>query len=452
MKLLLPFVLLMVSLPRASAQAPKQEGNKDAIRRGELVARGRPPMNPPLWSVKSYENAWKLWGVKEKPADYQAAFRARYGLLPAPYDNDGLPMGLHYSKSFLGKGIINDCLLCHAGAVAGQTIIGLGNAALDLQGLFGDFSAGEGYSANEFPFHFSYVRGTIDPVNPVTFLMELRKPDLSMQAPAKLDYYHDLASDPPAWWLLKRKKTRNWTGAVDARSMRIDMVNLLSPLNSADYIKKQEPAFADIHAFVLSVESPKYPFSVDRELVVRGQGVFEQTCARCHGTYGPGGKYPDKIVPLETIGTDPRLAQALSTKNLHVFNKSWFAQEKGPDGKHFQIAEIGGYQAPPLDGIWATAPYFHNSSVPTVYHVLNSKARPKLFTRSYGSGKEDYDTVQLGVKFTALDKLPDAALSPAERRKIYDTSRPGLSNAGHTFGDSLTEDERRAVVEYLKTL
>jgi hypothetical protein len=39
-----------------------------------------------------------------------------------------------------------------------------------------------------------------------------------------------------------------------------------------------------------------------------------------------------------------------------------------------------------------------------------------------------------------------------ERRRIYDTSQPGRGNGGHRFGDSFTAEERRAVVEYLKTL
>jgi len=75
-------------------------------------------------------------------------------------------------------------------------------------------------------------------------------------------------------------------------------------------------------------------------------------------------------------------------------------QEVGPDGKLLQFVGNEGYQAPPLDGIWATANYFHNASVPTVYHVLNSEARPKVFTRTYRTGVEDYDAVKLGWKIT----------------------------------------------------
>ena len=44
-------------------------------------------------------------------------------------------------------------------------------------------------------------------------------------------------------------------------------------------------------------------------------------------------------------------------------------------------APFPGYMAPPLDGIWATAPFFHNGSVPTIEGVLNSKARPAIWQR-----------------------------------------------------------------------
>ena len=114
--------------------------------------------------------------------------------------------------------------------------------------------------------------------------------------------------------------------------------------------------------------------------------------------------------------------------------------------------ELKSYRAPPLDGVWATAPYFHNSSAPTVYHVLNSKARPKVYTRTYGTSRADYDEVKLGHKISVLTAPPSSQLSGFELRKIYDTSRPGLANTGHTYGDDLTDAERFEVIEYLKTL
>jgi mono/diheme cytochrome c family protein len=408
-------------------------------------------LNPALWSREAYENAWKQWGIAEKPADYGSAFRQRYGLYPAPYDNRGLPLGLMEANGFLRKGIINNCLLCHAGSIAGRTYIGLGNASLDFQSLLEDLSAAD-HLHFKLPFQFSYVRGTIDPASPVAFLMRFRDAELNLQKPIELAYSKDVCSDHPSWWLIKKKKTRDWTGGIDARSTRIDLVNLLSPFHSGEHIKKQEAVFADILAFLHSIETPKYPFAVDTRIAEEGRTVFNQHCSRCHGTYGPDGKYPNRIVDLAKIGTDPVLAETVSGKNLEYFNKSWLAQQVGPDGQRYQLTDHHGYQAPPLDGIWATAPYFHNGSVPTVYHVLNSKARPKIYTRSFRTAKEDYDPVKLGWKIQELTKSPDAAAPGIERRKVYDTTQRGRGNGGHRFGDELTEEERLAVIEYLKTL
>src|SRR3569623_2032001 len=110
-----------------------------------------------------------------------------------------------------------------------------------------------------------------------------------------------------------------------------------------------------------------------------------------------------------------------------------------------------GYVAPPLDGIWATAPFFHNGSVPTIEAVLDSSKRPTYWVRtSYDS--TDYDPVAVGWNFTAITH--GQAMEPTEtaRVKIYDTTLDGYHNTGHPNGDALTTDERQAVIEYLKTL
>jgi mono/diheme cytochrome c family protein len=444
--------LLFLGLAAAGGvgAAPAEAERRAAAERGrDAIIRG--PLNPPTWSADAYENAWKRWEVAEKPADYGRAFRSRYGLHEAPFDNHGLPLGLMEAKGLLGPGIVNNCLLCHAGSVAGQTYLGLGNSSLDLQALFDELSVVGGLEPG-LPFPISHVRGTIDPISPVAYLMQFRNADLNLQSPVALDFPKDVCSRPPAWWLIKRKQTRDWTGSMDTRSTRVDLVNLLHPLNSADHVKKHESVFADVLAFLHSIEPPRYPFPIDAPLAARGREVFDNHCARCHGTYGPEGQYPNRIVPLEKINTDPVLAEAVSGRNVEYFNKSWLAQQVGPDGKRYQLTEHQGYQAPPLDGVWATAPYFHNGSVPTVYHVLNSRARPRVYTRSFATGKEDYDPAKLGWKTTVLAGPLDARLPARERRKVYDTTLRGRGNGGHTFGDKLTEDERTAVIEYLKTL
>jgi mono/diheme cytochrome c family protein len=438
----------LLGLAPVQGQMPEE---KLSPQRGRDAVRGRPALNPSLSSLTAFDDLWRQWGLKDKPAHYPAALRERYGLQPAPYENDGLPMGLHPTRWLLGKGIGGDCLLCHAGSVAGQTIIGLGNASFDMQGFFEELSASQGLPLPA-PIKFGNVRGTIEATAVVTFLMELRDPDLNVRPLRKINIKDDLCEDIPAWWHMKRKQTMYHNGGGHARSVRTMMPFLLSPLNSAEYIKKLEPLFADIQAYLRTLEPPRYPFPIDKKLAVQGLELFKQNCAKCHGSYGPGGSYPSKVIPLDMIGTDRRLVGGVTEQAVAHYLKSWFAQETGPDGKPFPRQTIVGYQAPPLDGVWASAPYFHNGSAPTVYHVLNSKARPKVFTRSYLTEKEDYDLEKVGWKITVLDQPADPKMRPLERRKIYDTAQPGRGNGGHTFGDRFTEEERRAVIEYLKTL
>src|SRR5688572_16093005 len=125
----------------AGAESP---GAKASAERGAEAVRGRPALNPPGGTNEAYATVWKQWGVAEKPADYPRAIRDRYGLHVAPYDNGELPMGLHPARSILGRGVGTDCLMCHAGTVAGRTIIGLGNHALDVEALFSDLFAASG--------------------------------------------------------------------------------------------------------------------------------------------------------------------------------------------------------------------------------------------------------------------------------------------------------------------
>ena len=98
--------------------------------------------------------------------------------------------------------------------------------------------------------------------------------------------------------------------------------------------------------------------------------------------------------------------------------------------------------APPLDGIWITAPYLHNGSVPTLDALLNSKSRPKYWTRDFDKPVYDYELI--GWKYREETRPSGSA--------TYNTELPGYGNYGHYFGDALSEADRKAVIEYLKTL
>jgi len=254
--------------------------------------------------------------------------------------------------------------------------------------------------------------------------------------------------------------------------------------------------------------SPQWPKelpAIDAAKRDAGRALFVTYCASCHKDINrtdPGRKVRAVMVPLSRVGTDPTMATNFANRRaktgaLKGHNSRFLPPaiaggvvfgDESPGDEVLVNAIIGtilhsqfpykesdlmtvrrpalpvlvtamalapgpSYKARPLNGIWATAPYFHNGSAPTVYHVLNSKARPKIFTRSFKTDLDAYDSEKVGWKVQVLDKAPDPATMKAiEFRRIYDTSQAGRGNGGHTFGDQLSDAERQAVIEYLKTL
>jgi hypothetical protein len=108
---------------------------------------------------------------------------------------------------------------------------------------------------------------------------------------------------------------------------------------------------------------------------------------------------------------------------------------------------VDGYVAPPLDGIWASAPYLHNGSVPTLWHLLRPQQRPEIWRRT----ALRLDTERMGLQVESVDSIP-RRLKAAERRWYFDTKQLGKSSSGHDFPNDLTEAERDDLLEYLKTL
>jgi hypothetical protein len=103
-----------------------------------------------------------------------------------------------------------------------------------------------------------------------------------------------------------------------------------------------------------------------------------------------------------------------------------------------------GYVAPPLDGVWATAPYLHNGSVPTLAALLDTDARPTYWR--FDGAEPDYDQTALGWDLSRLAQGREQFASLEEQKWVYDTTRPGFGNQGHDFGDELSDDERGALL------
>ncbi len=102
------------------------------------------------------------------------------------------------------------------------------------------------------------------------------------------------------------------------------------------------------------------------------------------------------------------------------------------------------YKARPLDGIWATAPYLHNGSVPNLYELLLPAGKR---TPGFRVGNPEYDPIHVGFR---TDGAPTGGPASTE----IDTLLDGNRNTGHDqYGNNeFTEDERLQLVEYLKSL
>ena len=421
-----------------------------AVERGRIALTTKSHLAP-AWSAEAYEKITSRWKTpapnpKTEREAYDDAVYSRYGLHPAPFPNDGLPMGLRRANSRDGRktGIQLDCMICHGGSIGGTSYVGLGNSQLDLQPFLGDMTMADSGRKIPFVFTLNTARGTVNAEQIAAMLLAARNSDLSPRKFPLLLGAKFPEMDIPAWWLLGRKATMYSDGRTDARAVRTNMQFLLGEL-SLDEFKELEPTFRDIQAYLKSLTPPLYPFPIDTARAERGRSIFEKTCARCHGTYGPDGIYPNKIVPLEVVKTDPARAEGMSTLLLNHYNTTWFAEDY-PAREN----DVLGYQAPPLDGVWATAPYLHNGSVPTVDALLSSSTRPATFRRPPSTAFEHYDREKLGWKAPAID--PTVNPNSPEARHQVDTKRFGLNNGGHAFGDKLTDEERREVIEYLKTL
>jgi hypothetical protein len=181
--------------------------------------------------------------------------------------------------------------------------------------------------------------------------------------------------------------------------------------------------------------------------------VVERLACRpcCAGTSRSGCPWTHgAVLPEEALGSaqlegNLGLGRQLLLEGVAWYDLSFYGQITRMEPND----PFPGYMPPPLDGIWATAPYFHNGSVPTIELVLKSSARPTYWKR-VDLDSTHFDEDALGWPFESLASPAD--VPAAEQSLVYDTTQWSQSNAGHPFGDHLTERERRGVLEYLKTL
>lgn len=249
-------------------------------------------------------------------------------------------------------------------------------------------------------------------------------------------------------------------------------------------------ALRDLEAGFIKLRAPAWPAdllgSYDPARARAGRVIFQQKCSACHaprpiqGTEASYVEYAVTTVPLSIIGTDPNEAETFVRRRYQVerllgpgrapvggaeglqqlttaiADRVYHQLGYGPEerraadgrGRRNVVRAVAAYKARPLDGVWATAPFLHNGSVPNLYELLSPPAERSAH---FWLGTYEYDPLRLGY-----------VSRETKRGTRFDSTRPGNSNAGHAFtddlrapgrlGPALTPDERLALLEYLKAI
>lgn len=267
----------------------------------------------------------------------------------------------------------------------------------------------------------NWGRGRIDPFNPIKFGI-LKQP---------MDDTIGNSDMVPIW---NQKARAGMALHWDGLNTSEDEVVLSSAIGDGATRKYMErDNLKQMQDWIANVQAPKYPFTINQDLAAKGDAIYKRDCASCHSA---GGENTGKVLPVETTGTDRHRTDMWTAEAANAYNN----YDGGYWGfKNFQ--KKTGYVSVILDGVWLRAPYLHNGSVPTLADLFETPdKRPKLFWRGY----DVYDQDKIGFVTTG-----DEAVRLGSK---FDTAEAGNSNAGHLWGTTLSADEKKSLIEFLKTL
>ena len=286
-------------------------------------------------------------------------------------------------------------------------------------------------------------------------------------------------SKPGTFWTLKYKNRWFSDGAFVSgnpvvSSFLINEINRGSDLREVEnWVGKNTEIILELTSSVFASQAPHwtdiFPYKpLSLASAQRGETVFNQSCAQCHGVYEKFWSDPNSpdysavkilktkrvVYPNQTqvldVGTDSGRYTGLST--LMPLNTLHMAKTH-----NIKIEVQRGYVPPPLDGIFARYPYLHNNSVPSLCALLSpAKSRPKTFVQgpSYDP-RSDFDDECIG--YPVGNKIPPSWLKIKDAK--FDTRKEGLSNIGHEamlFDESGAErfsaQNKSDLIEFLKTL
>lgn len=462
-----------------------------------------------LSGFRTVNDVLRWVGLHEYPAEGES------GVYAVPYPHGVRPdhrIGFGVIDHPWGKGFTLSCATCHAGNLFGKTVLGLNNRFPRANEVFV-------YAKETFPlvapWFFQLNTGATDGERdlfamtqrnllrvgvkkPAAFGLDTSLAQVSLSLahrnadeyatrnktletfPRKEPLAHFVADSKPAvWWNLKYKN--RWLSDGSVISGNPIFTNILwNEIGRGadlavleDWLKKNEGVIQELTTAVFSSQAPRFTdfFSADTFPLAEakaGEQVFNQRCARCHGVYekawnAEGGErlsaaerlatlrvvYRDQT-PVIDVGTDPSRYQGM--KSLEQLNRLAISKNNG-----IVIKAQKGYVPPPLVGIWARWPYFHNNSVPSLCALLTrAEERPAVFYAGEANDTaRDFDRDCNG--YPSGDHVPVEWRQNAETR--FDTRGQGLRNTGHDEGiflekgkELLSAGEKQALIRFLQTL
>lgn len=438
------------------------------------------------------------------------------GVYAVPYPENLRPsfrMGTSVLETSRGNGLTFGCATCHVGQLFGKKVLGMANRfpraneffiagkaavafvdphvfqaatrATDAEReMFSDLRENSKYIEGKKPL----ALGLDTSLAQVALSLSHRAPDpLASRSAASAAHprasslrSHLSDSKPAVLWNVKYKNRFLLDGSVVSGNPiftnfiwnEIGRGTDLEALQN--WFKHNTETVENLTAAVFATEAPRYTDffpaeKISEDAARHGQELFNGHCASCHGSYEKGWQRSDAayLTPVERLAT-VKVSYHERTPVIDVgtdLNRAngMVALESGLNGLALSKANgvvvkvQQGYVPPPLVGVWARFPYFHNNSAPSLCAVLTQAAkRPRAWYAGEPLNRStDFDDTCNGY--------PLGDRTPSEWKKnkaaFMDTSREGLGNQGHDEGLFLNEGkeifsqtDKSDLIAYLKTL
>ncbi|MBL7543455.1 MAG: cytochrome c [Bdellovibrionaceae bacterium] len=421
-------------------------------------------------------------------------------------------LGMGTMSRYGADGFTLSCAVCHSSNLFGKTVLGLTNRFPRANEFF--ISAHRALAVTPASAFQMYTFSTsaemqlfkdmqrnmraVGAVSPlalgldtslaqVALSLQKRNPDAwatkssAYEKKPRPDYLEEMPADskPAVWWNVKYKN--RWLSDGSVISGNPILTNILwneigrgvDLVQLSDWLQKNGKIIGELTSAVFSTEAPRITdfFSesqIDIASAQRGEELFIENCARCHGVYHKNWSLAEwnsasladriktyrveykKQTVVRDVGTDAY--RYLGMKSLEKLNELQISKNHG-----IVIQAQKGYVPPPLVGIWARWPYFHNNSIPNLCELLTpAHLRKKEFYQGPAVDKtQDFDFDCNG--YPAPERVPQAWKKNPEFK--FDTRRKGMGNYGHDEGiflenglEIFSSANKKDLIHFMQTL